>query len=102
MSGQQQEPGPERSEPTPERLEPGARPGLRPTDVLIPAIPESLTVTEPGSGATVMPGSSPSYATLPDRIRPEDMITEQAVRDPGDPTLGGRDPERDWLLRYAG
>jgi hypothetical protein len=42
------------------------------------------------------------YSTLPERIRPEDMIAEQPSRDPGDPTLGGRDPERDWLLRYAG
>ena len=42
------------------------------------------------------------YAKLPDRIRPEDMVAEQATRDPGDPTLGGRDSERDWLLRYAG
>lgn len=42
------------------------------------------------------------YAKLPDRIRPEDMITEQPAHDPGDPTLGGRDPERDWMLRYAG
>lgn len=42
------------------------------------------------------------YATLPDRIRPEDMITEQATRDPGDPTFNGRDTQRDWLLRYAG
>ena len=42
------------------------------------------------------------YATLPDRIRPEDMITEQATRDPADPTFNGRDTQRDWLLRYAG
>jgi hypothetical protein len=42
------------------------------------------------------------YTRLPDRIRPEDMITEQVTHDPGDPTLGGRDPERDWMLRYAG
>jgi len=42
------------------------------------------------------------YAKLPDRIRPEDMIAEQVASDPGDPTLGGRDPERDWMLRSAG
>ena len=41
------------------------------------------------------------YAKLPERIRPEDMIAEQVAGAPGDPTLGGRDPERDWLLRNA-
>jgi hypothetical protein len=41
------------------------------------------------------------YAKLPERVRPEDMIAEQAAEAPGDPTLGGRDPERDWLLRNA-
>jgi hypothetical protein len=41
------------------------------------------------------------YATLPDRIRPEDMISEQATREPGDPTFNGRDTQRDWLLRYG-
>lgn len=41
------------------------------------------------------------FAKLPERIRPEDMIAEQAASAPGDPTLGGRDPERDWLLRNA-
>ena len=41
------------------------------------------------------------YATLPDRIRPEEMIAEQATREPGDPTFNGRDTQRDWLLRYG-
>lgn len=36
-------------------------------------------------------GGGQSYAELPDRIRLEDMITEQATRDPGDPTFGGRE-----------
>ncbi len=41
------------------------------------------------------------YAQLPERILPEEMITEQATREPGDPTFGGRDTQRDWLLKYA-
>jgi hypothetical protein len=41
------------------------------------------------------------YAKLPERILPEDMITEQATREPGDPTLGGRDTDRDWMLKYT-
>jgi hypothetical protein len=41
------------------------------------------------------------YAKLPERVLPEDMITEQASREPGDPTFGGRDADRDWMLKYT-
>jgi hypothetical protein len=41
------------------------------------------------------------YAKLPERILPEQMITEQAGREPGDPTFGGRDADRDWMLKYT-
>jgi hypothetical protein len=41
------------------------------------------------------------YAQLPERIRPEDMITEQATREPGDPSFDGRDTNMIWLVKYA-
>ena len=41
------------------------------------------------------------YAKLPERVLPKDMISEQVSSDPGDPTFGGRDSNRDWLLRYS-
>jgi hypothetical protein len=41
------------------------------------------------------------YRSLPEPVRPEDMITEQPSQDPPDPE-GGRDTERDFMLRYAG
>ncbi len=40
------------------------------------------------------------YRVLPEPIAPEDMTTEQPSEDPPDPE-GGRDTERDFLLRYA-
>jgi hypothetical protein len=46
--------------------------------------------------------SANPYATLPAPIRPDEMITGQATREPGDPTFDGRDPNLNWLLRYAG
>jgi hypothetical protein len=41
------------------------------------------------------------YRSLPEPVRAEDMITEQPSQDPPDPE-GGRDTERDFMLRYAG
>ena len=40
------------------------------------------------------------YTSLPEPVRPEDMVTEQPSQDPPDPE-GGRDTERDFMLRYA-
>jgi hypothetical protein len=40
------------------------------------------------------------YKALPEPVRPEDMVTEQPSQDPPDPE-GGRDTERDFMLRYA-
>ena len=53
------------------------------------------------NNAEAAQGAVNPYAVLPERIPPEQMIAEQETREPGDPTLGGRDPERDWLLRHA-
>jgi hypothetical protein len=64
-----------------------------------PVSPQRADLRLPAAGAA---DAHQRYAKLPDRIRPEDMITEQPARDPGDPTLGGRDANRDWMLRYAG
>ncbi len=41
------------------------------------------------------------FTKLPERIRPEDMITTQETEPPPDPTMG-RDCERDFMLRNAG
>jgi hypothetical protein len=41
------------------------------------------------------------YARLPERIRPEDMITEQVTREPADPTFDGRDPYLIWLVKFS-
>jgi hypothetical protein len=40
------------------------------------------------------------YRVLPEPISPEDWTTEQPSEDPPDPE-GGRDTDRDFLLRYA-
>ncbi|MYV99220.1 hypothetical protein, partial [Streptomyces sp. SID3343] len=40
------------------------------------------------------------WGTLPERVSPEDMVEEQPGDAPNDP-LFGRDPDNDWLLRYA-
>jgi len=45
--------------------------------------------------------SSARFRKLPERIRPEDMISFQETEPPPDPTMG-RDPERDFMLRNAG
>jgi hypothetical protein len=41
------------------------------------------------------------YRKLPERVRLEDTIATQDDAPPPDPE-GGRDPERDFMLRYAG
>jgi hypothetical protein len=45
-------------------------------------------------------GVPEGYKSLPEPVRPEDMVTEQPSQDPPDPE-GGRDTERDFMLRYA-
>lgn len=45
--------------------------------------------------------SSMRFRQLPERIRPEDMITTQDTEAPPEPTMG-RDTERDFMLRNAG
>lgn len=42
----------------------------------------------------------PDFTHLPDRVRPEQMSTAQDV-DPGPDPRGGRNPERDFMLRYG-
>jgi hypothetical protein len=40
------------------------------------------------------------WGTLPARVAPDDMVEEQPADPPNDPEFG-RDPDRDWLLRYT-
>ena len=42
----------------------------------------------------------PDFTQLPERVRPEEMTTTQDV-DPGPDPRGGRNPERDFMLRYG-
>jgi hypothetical protein len=42
----------------------------------------------------------PDFSQLPERVRPEEMTTAQDV-DPGRDPRGGRNPERDYMLRYG-
>ncbi len=39
------------------------------------------------------------FTKLPERVKPEEMVTSQPVDPPRDPD-GGRDPERDFMLRH--
>ncbi|HEY7719672.1 MAG TPA: hypothetical protein VH915_12995 [Pedococcus sp.] len=43
----------------------------------------------------------PDFTHLPERVRPEDLVTTQDV-DPGPDPRGGRDTETEFLLRNAG
>ena len=42
----------------------------------------------------------PDFSHLPERVRPEELRTAQEV-DPGRDPRGGRNPERDFMLRYG-
>ena len=42
----------------------------------------------------------PDFSHLPERVPPEDLTTTQDV-DPGPDPRGGRNPERDYMLRYG-
>ena len=54
-----------------------------------------------GSDKPDKPASSARFKSLPERIRPEDMIEAQETEPPPDPTMG-RDTEHDFLMRNAG
>jgi hypothetical protein len=41
------------------------------------------------------------FKHLPERVKPEDMVTTQPVSDAPDPE-GGRDTDRDFMIRYSG
>ena len=43
----------------------------------------------------------PDFSELPERVRPEDMVTTQEVEPAPDPQ-GGRDTETEFVLRNAG
>jgi hypothetical protein len=46
------------------------------------------------------PAGAERFQHLPERIRPEDMVTTQVTEPPPDPD-GGRNPETDFMLRYG-
>ena len=46
-------------------------------------------------------GRTPDYSRLPEPIDVQDTIASQEAAPSPDPD-GGRDPERDFMLRYAG
>ncbi|RKN12002.1 hypothetical protein D7319_03605 [Streptomyces radicis] len=41
------------------------------------------------------------FGQLPPRVDPGDLVEESPVSPPADPSFG-RNPETDWMLRYAG
>jgi hypothetical protein len=43
----------------------------------------------------------PDFSHLPERVRPEDLVTTQDV-DPAPDPRGGRDTETEFMLRNAG
>ena len=45
--------------------------------------------------------SHPDYSHLPERVRPDQMVTTQDVEPAPDPR-GGRDTETEFMLRNAG
>jgi hypothetical protein len=56
--------------------------------------------TEPGS-VTEPESDSQRFNRLPERIRLEDTVESQATDTARDPE-GGRDTERDFMIRYSG
>lgn len=60
-----------------------------------------VIVTEKTDGAVAPAQPSDRYRTLPPPIRVEDTIATHEAAPPPDPNAG-RDPERDFMLRYAG
>ena len=47
------------------------------------------------------PHALPDFSRLPERVRPEEMVTTQDVEPAPDPR-GGRDTETEFMLRNAG
>lgn len=43
---------------------------------------------------------SARWAVLPARVKPEEMVEEIPANPPADPEAG-RNPDRDWMLRYS-
>ncbi len=68
--------------------------------------PGAVPINQIEDGAELshpVPAAAPGrFDHLPEPVPFADLHSEQPASDPGDPTLGGRDPERDWMLRYAG
>ena len=59
------------------------------------------TTSAADSDKSDKPTPSARFKSLPERIRPEDMIEGQETEPPPDPTMG-RDLEHDFLMRNAG
>ncbi|MDP9418370.1 MAG: hypothetical protein M3P48_11215 [Actinomycetota bacterium] len=57
-------------------------------------------MTEQTAGPAAADENNP-YRRLPEAIRVEDTVASHDTTPPPDPD-GGRDPERDFMLRYAG
>jgi hypothetical protein len=68
---------------------------------MITAPPDAMPADDPADGiedaATVR---AARWGTLPDRIRPEQLVEEVRTEPARDPD-GGQDPNRDWMLRYG-
>lgn len=68
--------------------------------------PRRARRTEPAADTPATPVSEPAqrqagkFARLPEPVDPKDMTTSQPADAPRDPR-GGRDTERDFLLRYG-
>lgn len=68
---------------------------------MVDTVPEVKDMVEPTrTPSKSKSASSARFRTLPERIRPEDMIATQETEPPPDPLMG-RDPERDFMLRNA-
>jgi hypothetical protein len=59
-------------------------------------LPRGVTVMD----APERPQRPDRWRRLPERIRPEEMTTTQPTEDARDPD-GGRDPGKEWMLRYS-
>lgn len=66
----------------------------------VPAEPSEDDVVLVGVTTRESPPAPHPFATLPEPVAPEDMVTEHDT-DPGPDPYGGRDTELDFLLRNA-
>lgn len=62
--------------------------------------PMRRRVRTPDGGSQSRRRALPDFHRLPERVRPEDLVTSQAAFPPQDPR-GGRDTETEFLLRNA-